>query len=274
MKLSSIAGVVILLAVGTSPALAQRATGNFVITGVNLTNFQIVGNTLTANGTVTGTLAGLPFTTNITNFVLRPATDNPATPATECAILNLELGPINLALLGLFVDTSEICLEITATEGGGLLGNLLCSLAGGGLLGTGVPIIPTGLNLDALLGELVDILNGSLGRNPRPGQGNNDVCSGQCDILNLVLGPLDLSLLGLNVRLDDCDGGPVQVCISASRGAGILGDLLCSLTGPQLLRLDLADITRLITRALQLNADGLSRRDIAELTALLGQLLR
>jgi len=272
MKLSSIAGVAILLAVGTSPALAQRATGNFVITGVNLTNFQVTGNTLTADGTVTGTLAGLPFTTDITNFVLQAVPDNPTTQAVECSVLDLELGPINLSLLGLFVNTSRICLEITATEGGGLLGDLLCSLADGGLLG--IPILPTAGQVTTLTGELLTLLNGSLGRNLTPGQGANDVCQGQCDILNLVLGPLNLTLLGLNVSLDDCNNGPVQVCISASRGAGILGDLLCGLTGPQLLRLDLADITQLITRAQQLLVGGLTRREIAELTALLGQLLR
>ena len=110
-----------------------------VITGVNLTNFQIVNNVLTATGTVTGTLAGLPFTTQITNFALQLVPDNPATPAVECSVLHLELAPIHLSLLGLHVDTSPICLDITATEGGGLLGDLLCGLAGGGLLGTGIP---------------------------------------------------------------------------------------------------------------------------------------
>ena len=43
--------------------------------------------------------------------------------------LNLALGPINLSLLGLNVDTSPICLDITAQQGGGLLGDLLCGVA-------------------------------------------------------------------------------------------------------------------------------------------------
>ena len=81
---------------------------------------------------------------------------------------------------------------------------------------------------------------------------------------------MNLSLLGLNVSLDDCDnceGGPVEVCISASRGQGILGDLLCGLTGPQLGRLTLVDITQLVTTAQALLADGsLSRQDIAAVT--------
>jgi hypothetical protein len=262
------------LAVTTAPAEAQQ---NITITGVNLTNFQIVDNVLTADGTVTGTLAGLPFTTDITNFALQLVPDDPATPAQECSVLDLELGPINLALLGLHVDTSRICLEITATEGGGLLGDLLCSLAGGGLLGTGIPLLPTAGELSAVQAGVSDLLNGALNAEPlAPAEhGADSVCTGQCEVLELVLGPLNLSLLGLNVSLDDCEGGPVQVCVSASRGEGILGNLLCGLTNVQVLNLSLADITRLAERAITLAADGLlSRRDVGELTSLLGRLVR
>jgi hypothetical protein len=45
-----------------------------------------------------------------------------------CTILDLEVGAITLDLLGLLVETSDICLSITAEEGGGLLGNLLCNV--------------------------------------------------------------------------------------------------------------------------------------------------
>jgi hypothetical protein len=56
---------------------------------------------------------------------------------------------------------------------------------------------------------------------------------GSCQVLNLVLGPLDLNLLGLRVRLNQ-----VRLLIEAvpSGGAtggqagGLLGDLLCSVT--------------------------------------------
>ena len=54
---------------------------------------------------------------------------------------------------------------------------------------------------------------------------------GECDILNLVLGPVHLDLLGLVVNLDDCAGGPVTVDITAIEGGGLLGDLLCSVAG-------------------------------------------
>ena len=48
-----------------------------------------------------------------------------------------------------------------------------------------------------------------------------------CDVLHLVLGPLDLDLLGLQVHLDK-----VVLDIVAATGAGnLLGNLLCAVTG-------------------------------------------
>jgi len=48
-----------------------------------------------------------------------------------------------------------------------------------------------------------------------------------CDILNLVLGPLDLNILGLRIQLNQ-----VVLDITAVPGAGnLLGNLLCSVAG-------------------------------------------
>jgi hypothetical protein len=50
---------------------------------------------------------------------------------------------------------------------------------------------------------------------------------GACDILNLVLGPLDLNLLGLEVHLNQ-----IVLDIIAQSGAGnLLGNLLCAIAG-------------------------------------------
>ena len=46
---------------------------------------------------------------------------------------------------------------------------------------------------------------------------------GTCDILNLVLGPLDLNVLGLEIHLDT-----VVLDIVANPAGGLLGDLLCA----------------------------------------------
>jgi hypothetical protein len=49
-----------------------------------------------------------------------------------CPVLDLTLGPLDLNLLGLMVRLDTVHLVITADSEGGILGSLLCSLAGGG----------------------------------------------------------------------------------------------------------------------------------------------
>jgi hypothetical protein len=46
-----------------------------------------------------------------------------------CEILNLVLGPIDLNLLGLRLQVNQIRIRLTAQQGGGLLGDLLCAIA-------------------------------------------------------------------------------------------------------------------------------------------------
>jgi hypothetical protein len=51
--------------------------------------------------------------------------------------------------------------------------------------------------------------------------------AGPCNVLNLVLGPLDLNILGLRVHLNQ-----VVLDITAQPGAGqLLGNLLCAVAG-------------------------------------------
>jgi hypothetical protein len=154
----------------------------------------------------------------------------------ECPILDLSLGPIQLNVLGLDVATSPICLAITAYGGpGNLLGNLLCGIAG--LLDAGNPLdqILAGLTDDQrtlLLDGLRDILNGATNNVNEATVESVQEGVGGCPILNLVLGPLDLNLLGLQVYLHDCNDGPVEINVAAIPGGGLLGNLLCAITDP------------------------------------------
>ena len=77
---------------------------------------ELVG---TVTGAVTGTVSGL-----LTLPVLGGQSDD------DCEILNLVLGPLDLSLLGLNVFLDTVTLIITATPGGGLLGDLLCAISG------------------------------------------------------------------------------------------------------------------------------------------------
>jgi hypothetical protein len=218
----------------------------------NITSVALVNGQLVATGTVTATVHGRPTTVPFS----APLDVSVAQPGV-CPVLDLRLGPINLNLLGLVVQTSPICLTITATPGGGLLGDLLCQL--GTLLDQGLTISqalatfsPDDLN--TLLGGLSDLLNGALANlnqailtliTPHPGHRT-------CAILHLELGPLNLTLLGLNVELDNCANGAITVDITAIHGGGLLGNLLCSLLGRGLLNIGatLQDILNLILAGL------------------------
>jgi len=207
-----------------------------------ITSVALVNGVLTATGTATAVIHGQTTTVPFSAPIDVTASPNPD-PTDPCAILDLRLGPIHLNLLGLDVQTSPICLVLTGFPNGGLLGQLLCGLANA--LNNGIPLVdflgnlpPNQLNM--LLGGITDILNGALSN-----LYNATLTSIQqvglhhtCAILHLELGPLNLTLLGLNIVLDNCANGPVTVDITAITGRGnLLGNLLCELLGGNLINL-------------------------------------
>lgn len=213
-----------LLAVSVPDALAQQGKGkkptHFNVLPITIQSVTVTGGQLMANGLVGTT----PFQTPIT---LTPG----ETPAgASCPILNLSLGPINLDLLGLNVDTSPICLDITAVPGSGaLLGNLLCGIANllnGGLSQSAVLAGLSAQDLATLDSGLTQLLNQAVFV---PLSNSEALQAATCSVLSLALGPVDLNLLGLRVELDDCSGGPVTLDITADPAGGLLGGLLCSL---------------------------------------------
>jgi hypothetical protein len=208
----------------------QRVPAQFDVVPISITSVVVQDGQLIANGLV-GTN---PFTSPVT---LTTQPGNAVSPSgAACPILNLELGPIDLNLLGLRVETSPICLEITAYEGGGLLGDLLCSVAN--LLQSGVPLadvlaqLETAGNLTRFLNGIATLFDQALDQvtsNTVANQSTGGIAA-TCSVLSLSLGPVQLNLLGLEVVLDDCSNGPVTVDITAIPGGGLLGDLLCSLS--------------------------------------------
>jgi hypothetical protein len=217
---------------------------------LNVTIPKLTSITRAADGTITGAVnAVLRLADGTTKTVPATVTLTPDAAPDHCPILNLHLGPIDLNLLGLRVQTSEICLNIEGQQGpGNLLGNLLCGL-------TGILNGP----LDQLLGSLNQLLPLNLGLNINQFTNNGGTLGGTgtlslglagnqttrqvdlgntlqeaataCNILNLDLGPVHLNLLGLDVTLDNCDNGPVTVDVTAVPGPGnLLGNLLCGVT--------------------------------------------
>ena len=99
-----------------------KFTGTF-----NIKQFNVVNDQIVAVGTLTGTIqtgAG-----NVIGTVLRTISLLVTFQGASCDILHLELGPLDLDLLGLVVHLDKIVLDIDAEPAGGLLGSLLCAIA-------------------------------------------------------------------------------------------------------------------------------------------------
>jgi hypothetical protein len=101
----------------------ETVTGNF-----NLQRFALQNGNLVAIGTFTGTFLDGGILRTVVAAVTAAVTQG--SQPSSCTILDLNIGAINLNLLGLVVATDPINLLITAQPGpGNLLGNLLCAVA-------------------------------------------------------------------------------------------------------------------------------------------------
>ena len=176
--------------------------------------------------TASGTIGNQAFTTAVT-LTASSGSSAGSAASTSTPILTLHLAPIDLNVLGLEVKTSEICLNVTAQSGpGNLLGNLLSgvanSLNNGLSLGSILNSL-TSAEQTLLTGGLTNLLNGAMGAI----NAGTTTSPSSTDILHLSVGPVNLNLLGLQVNLDNCAGGPVTVDVLANAGPGnLLGNLL------------------------------------------------
>ena len=127
-----------------------------------VSKFAVHNGVLVASGVVSGTLVDENAVTTaiyrtVTVPVILPPAADKALGEPACDVLHLELGPLDLDLLGLVVHLNRVVLDIDAVPGSGnLLGNLLCAILG----------LLDGSNLGLLanlLNQLVDLLGGILG---------------------------------------------------------------------------------------------------------------
>lgn len=110
----------------TVPITTVDPTGTFE--GVlEITDFIVQNGQVAAVGTLTGTLTDATgAVTDIVVDVVIPL----LTVTGTCPVLHLELGPLDLDLLGVVVHLDKVVLDISATAGPGkLLGNLVCVVA-------------------------------------------------------------------------------------------------------------------------------------------------
>lgn len=144
-----------------------------------------------------------------------------------CRVLTLQLDDLQLRLLGLNLNTSAINLRITG-DNKRSLGRLFCRLA------TGIRLPAATRSLNRRIAERpmrVLAVRAALPSTKRTAQQQpQQPATPQCEVLRLVLGPLDLDLLGLVVELyGRTRTAPVTVDLTATPGGGVLGDLFCQL---------------------------------------------
>jgi hypothetical protein len=200
--------------VATDSALASGGASRLHVV-VTVDRFAVGPRAAAAQGTVTANLTDQAgHTTTIRAPIALTARSGGA-----CQILNLDLRQLNLILLGLNVHLDRVHLVITGHPGGGVLGSLFCRLARTKAAADRAAIART--------------MNASLRRHPlKPMAFSVSVspmaaraAGATCPVLDLILGPLNLNLLGLEVDLNQ-----VHLTITATQGGGTLGDLFCSLS--------------------------------------------
>jgi hypothetical protein len=216
--LAAALAVALVVAAPASGAETAKPVGKFTM-ATKITSVRAAPGGMVANGMVVGKLnAGGTMIRDTAPARFRVSQQQ---RRGRCNILALRLAPVHLALLGIRVDTSHISLDVTARRRGGVLGRLFCALA----------------NAEVRFPQAaIARVNRQLDQAPIATRASAPVRvashRGTCQILNLVLGPLHLDLLGLVVDLyGRTRNDPVQVTITGEPGHGLLGDLLCSLAG-------------------------------------------
>jgi hypothetical protein len=230
-RLTRLAAVAALSAAGaaTLPAAAPAAptapaAAHVLRADVQIQKFVVTKSGLSALGTQSAQLSGRSSRQRATFTVAKGG---------SCNVLTLNLQQLNLQLLGLDLQTSAINLKITGRSTQSL-GALFCKLSKSLKLTSakGARAAAASLNrhlaghpLHALrLRATLPVITAQTAQAPVP----------TCKVLDLVLGPLNLDLLGLVVDLYGPDASkPVEVHVTADPGGGVLGAVFCKLANGQ-----------------------------------------
>lgn len=205
---------VLLAGAQAAPAAHAAHTGRLNV-GVQVMRFTDAGRKLSAVGRVSATLIdnhGRKSTVH-TTVALAASTGG------ACKVLHLDLKELTLQLLGLNAHLDRVILDITGDARGGVLGSLFCRLAHAKVASARVATLHAlNAHVRAHQGHVVRF---SALLTPKA---STAAAGPTCQVLDLVVGPLNLQLLGLIVDLQR-----VHLSVTATRGAGALGDLFCTL---------------------------------------------
>lgn len=217
-------------ALGATAAIALTAGPAFPATrgasparlhvGVGVMHFATAGRAVHGTGMITATLTEANGQSETTHSLVAFT----AAASGHCQILKLVLNPLHLSLLGLNVDLSKVVLTITGIRsgqpGGGILGSLFCSLANSHLAADARASAARAI--DAQMRHKNRLVRFTAFVYP---VAKTAQAGATCPVLDLVVGPLHLNLLGLVVDLNK-----LHLTVTATQGGGVLGDLFCSLS--------------------------------------------
>jgi hypothetical protein len=194
---------------------SAASSGSRILTvKVAIKHFNVGHARTTASGTATAILTD---NSGHTNTLKQPVT-LAVKSGGSCRILSLVLDQLKLDLLGLNVKLDKVNLQVTGNRRGGVLGSLFCKLANAQVK-TKRAKAARALNVRMRHAPVRPIQFGVPLKPVTAAQASNT-----CQVLNLILGPLHLDLLGLVVDLNK-----VNLNITATRGQGQLGDTFCQL---------------------------------------------
>ncbi len=217
LPLVAIAGLLGAAAVAAAPSTRRAASvrPDRLSVGVEVLRFASHGRAQSATGLVTAKLTDSSGQTKIT----RTQVALTASTGGGCKVLHLYLKELTLHLLGLNAHLDPVTLDITGNSGGGVLGSLFCKLA------RAKAATARAADAQALTaavrrhGGAVVRFNAFIHPAATATSAN-----AVCPVLDLVVGPLNLQLLGLVVDLQR-----VHLTITATRNGGALGDVFCKL---------------------------------------------
>jgi hypothetical protein len=230
------------LSAGRSAGLQSAgAASGTVHVRFNVQRFQVdrVHRRLVANGNIVATYRSngrvQATTTKRTTLSVRQTTSN-------CSVLHLELGELRLQLLGLIVsltpvNANSIVLDISANPNealGKLFCQVLAAVQGASTTTTTKATATRKLSMAVVSRYRQGVMNLDVPVRSQQSATTTGTTTtttgggampGQCEVLDLILGPLNLDLLGLVVRLNQ-----VELNVSANP-TGTLGTLFCQLAG-------------------------------------------